>query len=83
MDVICATILDPTCGVVLVANPPSIPRSFACWMSPVIGIVYAWRDWSSPTTSAAENQRWHDMSEAIQMVEPSSGGELGSGFAAS
>ncbi|MFP5410447.1 MAG: Na+/H+ antiporter NhaC [Gammaproteobacteria bacterium] len=60
-----------------------IPLSFACWMSPVIGIVYAYLGWFSPKASAAEKQRWHDMNEAIQIIEPSSGANLRPAFAAS
>ena len=47
-----------------------IPLSFACWMSPVIGIIYAYLGWFSPKASAAEKQRWHDLGEAIQIIEP-------------
>ncbi len=64
-------------------NPRYIPLSFACWMSPVIGIVYACFGWFSPKARAAEKQRWHDMNEPIQIIEPSSGASLRPGFAAS
>ena len=47
-----------------------IPLAFACWMSPVIGIIYAYLGWFSPKASAAEKQRWHDLGEAIQIIEP-------------
>jgi NhaC family Na+:H+ antiporter len=60
-----------------------IPLSFACWMSPVIGIVYAYLGWFSPKASAAEQQRWRDMGEAIQIIEPQSGARLQPGFATS
>jgi Na+/H+ antiporter NhaC len=60
-----------------------IPLSFACWMPPVIGIVYAYLGWFSPMASAAEQQRWRDMGEAIQIIEPQSGARLQSGFATS
>ena len=60
-----------------------IPLSFACWMSPVIGIVYAYLGWFSPKASAAEKQRWHDMNEAIQIIVPTSGASLRPGFATS
>ena len=47
-----------------------IPLAFACWMSPVIGIIYAYLGWFSPQASAAEKQRWHDLGEAIQIMNP-------------
>ena len=50
-----------------------IPLAFACWMSPVIGIIYAYLGWFSPKASAAEKQRWHDLGEAIQIIEPQAG----------
>ena len=60
-----------------------IPLSFACWMSPVIGIVYAYLGWFSPKASAAERQRWHDLGEAIQTIEPSSDARLKVSYASS
>ena len=50
-----------------------IPLAFACWVSPVIGIIYAYLGWFSPKASAAEKQRWHDLGEAIQIIEPQAG----------
>ncbi len=35
-----------------------IPLAFACWLSPVIGIVYAWTGLFSPRASEAEQQDW-------------------------
>ncbi|MBS0543244.1 MAG: Na+/H+ antiporter NhaC [Proteobacteria bacterium] len=58
-----------------------IPLSFACWISPVIGIVYAYLGWFSPKATAAERQRWHDLGEAIQIIEPDSGATLQPGLA--
>jgi len=60
-----------------------IPLSFACWISPVIGIAYAYLGWFSPKASAAERQRWHDMGEAIQVIEAPAGARLRPAFAAS
>lgn len=61
-----------------------IPLSFACWMSPVIGIVYAYLGWFSPKASAAEQQRWRDMGEAIQTIDTTPGTTtLKPGYAAS
>lgn len=34
-----------------------IPLSFACWMSPVIGIFYGYMGWFSPRASEAEKAR--------------------------
>lgn len=60
-----------------------IPLSFACWMSPVIGIVYAYLGWFSPKASAAEQQRWRDMNEAIQIIDTTPGTTLKPSYAAS
>ncbi len=60
-----------------------IPLSFACWMSPVIGIIYAYLGWFSPKASADERQRWQELGEAIQIIEPQSGEKLRPAFAAS
>jgi len=60
-----------------------IPLSFACWMSPVIGIVYAYLGWFSPKASAAEQQRWRDMGEAIQTIDTTPGTTLKPSYAAS
>lgn len=79
------TIRPPSLGMTLLGIGAGfdIPLSFACWMSPVIGIVYACFGWFSPKASTAEKQRWHDMNEPTQIIEPSSGAGLRPGFAAS
>lgn len=35
-----------------------IPLSFACWMTPIIGIVYAWTGLFSPAAGEAERADW-------------------------
>jgi Na+:H+ antiporter, NhaC family len=35
-----------------------IPMSFACWMTPIIGIIYAWTGIFSPRASEAERLDW-------------------------
>ncbi len=60
-----------------------IPLSFACWMSPVIGIVYAYLGWFSPKASAAEQQRWRDLGEDIQIIDTNPGMTLKPSYAAS
>ncbi|MGR3272641.1 Na+/H+ antiporter NhaC [Thalassococcus profundi] len=35
-----------------------IPMSFACWMTPIIGILYAWTGLFSPKASEAERADW-------------------------
>jgi Na+:H+ antiporter, NhaC family len=35
-----------------------IPLSFACWMTPIIGIIYAWTGIFSPRASEAERLDW-------------------------
>ncbi len=42
-----------------------IPLAFACWLSPVIGLVYAYTGLFSPRASEAEIQGWHDSGETI------------------
>jgi Na+:H+ antiporter, NhaC family len=42
-----------------------IPLSFACWMSPVIGIFYAWTGLFSPRANPAELQEWRDNRRTI------------------
>ena len=48
-----------------VENLLYIPLAFACWLSPVIGIAYAWLGWFSPKASHAEKQRWAEDGEGI------------------
>ena len=40
-----------------------IPLAFACWMSPVIGIFYAWTGLFSPKATEEEMQGWADSDE--------------------
>jgi Na+:H+ antiporter, NhaC family len=42
-----------------------IPLAFACWMSPVIGIFYAWTGLFSPKATKDEEQSWREAGEAI------------------
>jgi NhaC family Na+:H+ antiporter len=42
-----------------------IPLAFACWLSPVIGIFYAYTGWFSPKATEQEIQQWQDSGEAI------------------
>jgi Na+:H+ antiporter, NhaC family len=42
-----------------------IPLAFACWMSPVIGILYAWTGLFSPKATRDEEQSWLEAGEAI------------------
>jgi NhaC family Na+:H+ antiporter len=42
-----------------------IPLAFACWLSPVIGVIYAYLGWFSPKASAEEKQRWAEDGEAV------------------
>jgi hypothetical protein len=46
-----------------------IPLAFACWMSPVTGIIYGWLGWFSPRASEREKERWHERGEAIQTFD--------------
>ncbi|WP_439861243.1 Na+/H+ antiporter NhaC [Pseudomonas sp. MBLB4136] len=44
-----------------------IPLAFACWLSPLIGIAYAYLGWFSPKASALERANWKAQGEAIQV----------------
>ncbi|QFT85984.1 Malate-2H(+)/Na(+)-lactate antiporter [Halomonas sp. THAF12] len=46
-----------------------IPLAFACWLSPLIGVLYAWLGWFSPRASEAEQARWQADGEPIMAVE--------------
>lgn len=46
-----------------------IPLAFACWMSPVIGILYGYLGWFTPRASEAEKARWRDRGEEIQIFD--------------
>ncbi len=43
-----------------------IPLAFACWISPVLGLIYAALGKFSPKASAAEVEKWEADGEAIQ-----------------
>ncbi|HEY9539571.1 MAG TPA: Na+/H+ antiporter NhaC [Kiloniellaceae bacterium] len=42
-----------------------IPLAFACWMSPVIGIVYAHTGLFSPRATDAERRGWEESGESV------------------
>ncbi len=42
-----------------------IPLAFACWLSPVIGIIYAWTGLFSPMASAEELRDWREHDRAV------------------
>ncbi|PWR04530.1 Na+/H+ antiporter NhaC [Meridianimarinicoccus roseus] len=42
-----------------------IPLAFACWITPIIGIVYAWTGLFSPRASEAEIADWRAQDRAI------------------
>ncbi|MCJ8269354.1 MAG: Na+/H+ antiporter NhaC, partial [Psychrosphaera sp.] len=46
-----------------------IPLAFACWLSPLIGIFYAYTGMFSPKASAEEIQGWKDDGEAVAEVK--------------
>lgn len=46
-----------------------IPLAFACWISPLLGILYAWLGWFSPRASEAEKARWEADGEAIMSTD--------------
>jgi NhaC family Na+:H+ antiporter len=46
-----------------------IPFAFACWLSPVFGILYAFTGWFSPKASDAEREKWKSSNESILTLE--------------
>ncbi|MGB5863321.1 MAG: Na+/H+ antiporter NhaC [Sulfitobacter sp.] len=42
-----------------------IPLAFACWLTPVIGIIFAWTGLFSPRATEAEIQGWKDSDHAV------------------
>ncbi|WP_417782704.1 Na+/H+ antiporter NhaC [Terasakiella pusilla] len=48
-----------------VENLLYIPLAFACWLAPVIGIVYAQMGIFSPRASAEEEEHWAKMGEIV------------------
>jgi NhaC family Na+:H+ antiporter len=42
-----------------------IPLAFACWLSPVIGIIYAYLGWFSPKATEEEKRRWAEDGESV------------------
>ncbi|RTR04513.1 hypothetical protein EKG36_09385, partial [Halomonas nitroreducens] len=52
-----------------VVNLLYIPLAFACWLSPVIGILYAQFGLFSPKASEAERKLWQAQDEAIASLE--------------
>ncbi len=45
-----------------------IPLAFACWLSPIIGIFYAFTGKFSPKADEQEKQRWIDNNEMITKI---------------
>ena len=41
------------------------PVAFACWLSPLFGLLWAATGWFVPKASEAEQQRWQDLGEPI------------------
>lgn len=52
-----------------VENLLYIPLAFACWMSPVIGILYAQLGLFSPKASEEERELWASQNEAIATTD--------------
>ncbi|RTQ97799.1 Na+/H+ antiporter NhaC, partial [Halomonas nitroreducens] len=48
-----------------VVNLLYIPLAFACWLSPVIGLLYAQTGLFSPKASEAERELWQAQDEPI------------------
>ncbi len=41
------------------------PVAFACWLSPLFGLLWAATGWFVPKASEAEQQRWQDLGESV------------------
>ena len=46
-------------------NLAYIPLSFACWLSPLLGILYANTGWFSPRATADERAKWDEQNEQV------------------
>lgn len=46
-----------------------IPLAFACWLSPLIGILYGWTGWFSPLASDQEKGAWAEQGEEVMAFE--------------
>lgn len=60
-----------------VGNLLYIPLAFACWLSPLIGVLYACTGWFSPRASDEERSRWAELGEdsvATEEAVPSNPG---------
>ncbi len=56
-----------------------IPLAFACWLSPLIGIAYAWLGWFSPRASEAERRLWQEQGEAVMDLDAVAAGDAEGG----
>ncbi|WP_409525750.1 Na+/H+ antiporter NhaC [Nitrincola sp. MINF-07-Sa-05] len=61
-----------------VENLLYIPLAFACWLSPVIGILYAQLGWFSPRATDEERRMWVEQGEAVAMSTDIDAEEQGS-----
>lgn len=43
-----------------------IPLAFACWLAPVIGILYGFTGWFSPKASEQERENWVSQDEEVK-----------------
>jgi NhaC family Na+:H+ antiporter len=68
------TTLGLTVGNGSFENLLYIPLAFACWLSPVIGIAYAYLGWFSPKASEQERANWKTQGEAIQVFSQDDSG---------
>ncbi|PAU78648.1 Na+/H+ antiporter NhaC [Halovibrio salipaludis] len=46
-----------------------IPLAFACWLSPLFGVLYAYTGWFSPKASEDEQQEWIENDEDIMDMD--------------
>ncbi|HKJ71147.1 MAG TPA: Na+/H+ antiporter NhaC [Gammaproteobacteria bacterium] len=57
-----------TAGALGIPTLAYAPFAFACWLSPLIGLLYAGPGWFMPEADAAERERWQTDHEPV-MVE--------------
>lgn len=57
-----------TAGALGIPTLAYAPFAVACWLSPLIGLLYAGLGWFSPRASAAERDRWRAEGEPVLLA---------------
>ncbi len=56
-----------TAGALGIPTLVYAPFAIVCWLSPIIGLLFATRGWFMPQASEEEQQRWQENHEAIMV----------------